>query len=121
MRGVNSITFFLYLQLIACAINAACLALLNSGMSMKMLLAGVHCVIDENGEVVLDPDQDRCEKAQASLTFVFDSIEKNTVAMHTTGRFTIGQYNEALTQCKQASATIFQFYRDAIKKFNKNA
>lgn len=108
-------------QLIACAINAACLALMNSGMSMKMTLAGVHCIIDENGELILDPDQSRCETAQASLTFVFDSIEKNTVATHTTGRFTIGQYNDALTQCKQASATIFQFYRDAIKKFNKNA
>lgn len=105
----------------ACAINAACLALLNSGISMKMLLAGVHCVIDESGELILDPDQSQCEKGQASLTFVFDSIEKNTIATHTTGRFTIDQYNDALTQCKQASATIFQFYRDAIRKFNKIA
>lgn len=111
----------MYLQLIACAINAACLALMNSGMSMKMLLAGVHCILDENSELVLDPDQSRCEKALASLTFVFDSINKNTIATHTTGRFTIGQYNDALIQCKQASDTIFQFYRDAIKKFNKNA
>lgn len=107
--------------MVACAINAACLALLNSGLSMKMLLAGVHCIIDENGELILDPDQNRCMNAQASLTFVFESIEKNTVTTHTTGRFTIGQYNDALTQCKQASATIFQFYRDAIKKFNKSA
>lgn len=88
---------------------------------MKMLLAGVHSVIDKKGELILDPDQSRCDTALASFTFVFDSIEKNTVATHTTGRFTIGQYNDALTQCQQASATVFQFYRDAMKKFNKKA
>lgn len=93
---------------------------MNSGMSMKMLLAGVHCILDDNGELVLDPDQSRCEKALASLTFVFDSFKK-VVATYTTGRFTLGQYNDALIQCKQASDTIFQFYRDAIRKFNKNA
>lgn len=107
-------------QLFACSINAACLALMNSGIAMKMLFAAVHCIIDEKGELVLDPEQSRCEKASASLTFVFDSIDKHTITTHTTGRFTIGQFNDALSQCKQASAIIFQFYRDAIKKFNKN-
>lgn len=112
--------FFFCRQLLACAMNAVCLALLNSGLSMKMLLAAVHCVIDEQGELVLDPDRSVCENAQASLTFVFDSTDKNLIATYTTGRFAIGQYNDAVNQCRQASATIFQFYRDAIRKFNKN-
>lgn len=100
--------------------NAVCLALLSSGLSMKMLLAAVHCVINEDGDLVLDPDQITSEKAQANMTFVLDSNEKNVIAAHTNGRFTIGQYNDALEQCKQASDTIFQFYREAIRKFNKN-
>lgn len=104
----------------ACALNAVCLALLNSGLSMKMLLAAVHCVISEDGELILDPDQFVCEQAQASMTFVFDSNDKNIIATYTNGRFTIGQYNDAIDRCKQASQTIFQFYRDAIRKFTKN-
>lgn len=107
--------------MIACAVNASCLALLNSGLSMKALLAGVHCVITNDNEIVLDPDQNTSEHAAASLTFVFDSIEKNIVAVHTTGKFTIGQYNDAVTQCKHASETVFKFYRDAIRKFVKKS
>lgn len=84
---------------------------------MKSLLAGVHSAITTDGELVLDPEQSVCDHAVASLTFVFDSVEKNVVAVHTNGRFTIGQYNDAVIQCRMASEKIFQFYRDAIKKF----
>lgn len=113
--------FFLKLefQLIACAVNAVCLALLNSGLSMKMLIAGVHCVINCDGDLIIDPDREQAENALASLTFVFDSVDKNIVAEHTTGKFTIGQYNDALVQCQQASNAIFQFYRNALTKFHK--
>lgn len=100
--------------------NAVCLALLSSGLSMKMLLAAVHCVINEEGDLLLDPDQATAAKAQASMTFILDSKEKNVIAAYTSGRFTVGQYNDALEQCKQASDTVFQFYRDAIRNFNKN-
>lgn len=88
---------------------------------MKCLLAGVHCVITNDNELVLDPDQDICGNAIASLTFVFESIQKNIVAVHTTGRFTIGQYNDAVTQCRQASEIIFKFYKEAIRKFVKRS
>lgn len=87
---------------------------------MKSLFAGVHCIIDENGELHLDPAKEQCEHSIASLTFVFDSVDKNTVATYTTGKFTIGQYNDALNQCREASSTIFKFYRDAVTKFNNN-
>lgn len=87
---------------------------------MKSLFAGIHCIIDKNDDLHLDPNKQKCEQSVASLTFVFDSINKNTVATYTTGKFTIGQYNDALTQCREASSTIFKFYRDAVKKFNKN-
>lgn len=97
--------------------NASCLALLNSGLSMKSLLGGVHCVITSDNELVLDPDQLVSEHAVASLTFVFESVHRNVVAVHTTGRFTIGQYNDAVIKCRHASDIIFKFYREVIKKF----
>lgn len=84
---------------------------------MKSLLAGVHCAITNDNELVLDPDQLVCERAVASLTFVFESVQRNVVATHTTGRFTIGQYNDAVIKCRHASDIIFKFYREVIRKF----
>lgn len=108
------------MQLIACAVNATCLALLHSGLSMKSLVAAVHCAITEAGELVLDPEQDVCDRSVANFTFVFDNVDKNVVAVHTNGRFTIEQYQSALKQCKHASDVIFKFYRDAIRKYSKH-
>lgn len=113
------IGFHSVLQLIACAVNASCLALLNSGLSMKTLIAGVHCIISADGDLILDPNGEQTKNARASLTFVFDSVDKNIVTEHTSGKFTVGQYNDALVQCQQASSIVFQFYRDAVKKYHK--
>lgn len=88
---------------------------------MKSLLAGVHCAITKDNELVLDPDQLVCEHAIANLTFVFESVQRNVVAAHTTGRFTIGQYNDAVIKCRHASDIIFKFYREAIRKFATHA
>lgn len=84
---------------------------------MYALVAGVHCVIMADNTIVLDPDQLDSEQAVASLTFVFESIHSNVVAAHTSGRFTIDQYHFAITKCKHASKTIFEFYRAAVKKY----
>lgn len=86
---------------------------------MKWLVAAVHSVITPDGDLVMDPNQTQCEEAQASLTFVYDSVDKNIVASYTTGKFTVGQYNDALEQCRDASEVVFKFYRDAVRKFTK--
>lgn len=88
---------------------------------MKGLLAGVHCALTSDNELVLDPDQLVCERAVANLTFVFESVHRNVVAVHTTGRFTIGQYNDAVIKCRHASEIIFNFYREAMKKYLTHA
>lgn len=87
---------------------------------MKFLLAAVHCIVSADGnDLILDPDHRQSAKSTAQLTFVFDSIEQNAVAIHTAGRYTIGQYNDALSMCRQASTSIFKFYKDAVVKFAK--
>lgn len=92
------------------------MALLNSGISMYALVAGVHCVLMADNELILDPDQLVFEHAVATLTFVFESINLNVVAAHTSGRFTIEQYHRAAMKCKHASQSIFNFYRAAMEK-----
>jgi hypothetical protein len=40
----------------ACAVNSACLALMNSGIAMKFLVAAVSCMIDHEDKTLTDPD-----------------------------------------------------------------
>ncbi|GLH16465.1 Exosome complex exonuclease RRP46 [Gryllus bimaculatus] len=82
--------------LLSCCINAACMALMDSGIAMKFLVAA---------------------GSKASLTFVFDSAKKNLVASHTSGVFSQEQYHESLLKCRQASCEIFEFYRSLVKKY----
>lgn len=100
--------------LLACAINAGCLALMNTGLSMKFLIAAIHCMVSNDGEVILDPNEKQLKESCASLTFAFDNIEKKVVSSCTYGRFTETQYQEALLKCRSACEEIFQLYRKMV-------
>ncbi|XP_055381468.1 exosome complex component RRP46 [Condylostylus longicornis] len=100
----------------ACAVNAACLSLIIGGIDMKFTIAALHCIIDKNEVLLLDPDQKQASGALASFTFVFDSIHKNLIAANTYGKFSLRQYNDAQLMCKAASEYLFKFYVDIIKK-----
>lgn len=86
---------------------------------MRFLVGAVHCIVDANSDIILDPNHRQSNEAVAHFTFVFDSVNKSTVALHTSGKYTIGQYNDALVRCKEASYLVFQFYKEAVKKFAK--
>lgn len=104
--------------LLACTINAACLALINSGISLKFTMAAVSCMIEEStGKVILDPNSDQLQKSRAVLTFTYDSIHRNFISCQTSGRFTNEEFLECLDKCEQASTRIFEFYRDVVKKY----
>lgn len=103
-------------ELIASAVNACCLALLDSGIDMKFLVAGISCCMDKDGNLYVDPTTTQMSKAAASFIFVFDSFEGSIVASHTTGIFTIANYTEALKLCKESSASVFDYYRQIMKK-----
>ncbi|KAK7788565.1 hypothetical protein R5R35_000155 [Gryllus longicercus] len=102
--------------LLSCCINAACMALMDSGIAMKFLVAAVSCMISED-DIILDPSDKDLMGSKASLTFVFDSAKKNLVASHTSGVFSQEQYHESLLKCRQASCEIFEFYRSLVKKY----
>ncbi|XP_053681702.1 exosome complex component RRP46 [Sabethes cyaneus] len=102
--------------LIACAINAVCLALINSGIEMRYLVGAVHSVLDADGRIWLDPDELRSKDAQARFTFVFDNVSKKTVSIYTHGRFTPEQYHRALRLGTVAVDQVFEFYREIVAK-----
>ncbi|XP_068155587.1 exosome complex component RRP46 [Drosophila tropicalis] len=102
----------------ACAVNAACLAMIIGGLPMKYSFAAVQCIINEDGEYILDPDQRETLHQRASFTFAFDSLEGDLLLVQTKGSFKIAQFNDIECLCRSASANIFQFYRDNIAKYH---
>ncbi|OXU18502.1 hypothetical protein TSAR_012052 [Trichomalopsis sarcophagae] len=104
--------------LLACSINAACLALINSSIAMKFTFAAVCCMIDKNsGDIVIDPSLIQTQNAKATFTCVFDSVNKELICCQTSGQFTEEDLTESINKCKEASKYIFDFYRDIVKKY----
>ncbi|KAF2904785.1 hypothetical protein ILUMI_01388 [Ignelater luminosus] len=103
-----------YGGLIACAVNACCLALLSSGIDMKFLIASVSCAMDNQGILHLNPDKIIWQNATATFVFVFDSTVQRIVASHTSGSFSSLQYQDALDLCKNGSKEVFEFYKTVI-------
>ncbi|KAK3090356.1 hypothetical protein FSP39_011141 [Pinctada imbricata] len=101
---------------LACCINASCLALLDASVSMKFLVAAVSCIIDNDGNIVLDPNRKQEKTARSSLTFVFDNKDKKIVTINAKGDYRIEELNRCLALCKEASVAIFDFYRESMKK-----
>uniref|UniRef100_A0A1B6KD59 Uncharacterized protein n=1 Tax=Graphocephala atropunctata TaxID=36148 RepID=A0A1B6KD59_9HEMI len=102
---------------LACAVNAACLALINSGLSMRYLVAAVSCMVDAEGAVVIDPDSKKLEEAQGTMTFVFDNSQLDVIGLHTNGMISETQHEEALRQCKLCADQLFVYFRDVVRRY----
>ncbi|XP_076165722.1 exosome complex component Rrp46 [Ptiloglossa arizonensis] len=104
--------------LLACTINATCLALINAAVPMKFTIAAVSCMIERNtGNIILDPDSIQLQDARAEFTYGFDSTKRDIVCCHTAGCFTEAEFSKTMFKCKEASKYIFDFYRNLVKKY----
>ncbi|KAI8899546.1 ribosomal protein S5 domain 2-type protein [Globomyces pollinis-pini] len=74
--------------ILAAAVNAMVLALLDAGVPMKSTGAAVTCLINKDGELLLDPTALELKDAQSTHTFVFDQSSLSCIAIHSTGLFT---------------------------------
>jgi len=107
--------------ILSAAINASCLALIDSGIAMQCLVAAVTCLVNEENEIVIDPSRQKVEAGyKAVLTFAFDNRKKELILSHCEGQVASEIFQKCLRQCKEASQVIFDFYKTAIKrKFSK--
>ena len=46
---------YFFFKLMAASMNAACLALMDSGLPLQCLVAAITCLVDKNDEIILDP------------------------------------------------------------------
>ncbi|EDO43013.1 predicted protein [Nematostella vectensis] len=103
-------------SLLSCAVNAACLAMMDAGFPMRCMMCGITCAITEQDELVLDPTLEQERKATAVLTFVFDSVNQNLLTSSTKGSFDVDQYNKCLAASKAAMGNILAFYRQSVER-----
>ena len=103
-------------SLMSCCVNASCLALLDAGVPMNSTVAAIHCIIDSKNNIILDPTLKQEKLAVASLTFAFESKDKDVVLAKGTGEFSNEQYHRCLLACQTAASDVFTMYRNAIKK-----
>ncbi|KAK9760020.1 exosome non-catalytic core subunit rrp46 [Basidiobolus ranarum] len=102
---------------LATAINAVTLALIDAGIPSKSIVSASTCLIDENGDLVIDPTTKELEAAHSSLhTFAFDSATQGAVFSESIGSYTEEEYFQCLEMCSTAALKVQGFMRTALEK-----
>ena len=98
-------------------INAACLALLDAGVSMKFLVAAVTAIIDTEGNIHFAPlEKQLSTSIAATLMFVFSHKDSSIIGVSSSGKFTQSQYDRCVSLSRQASQDIFKFHRESMER-----
>ena len=109
---------------VATCINAACLALADSGVAMSRLFSAVSIGLikdssNDDSKIVIDPTAKMIRKAEESclMTFVFESRNREVIATHMEhGKINEAKFQECLGTARKASSNMFEFYREVVKK-----
>ncbi|NXK42069.1 EXOS5 protein, partial [Piprites chloris] len=103
-------------SLLSCCLNAACLGLLDAGLPLSSLFCGVTCALSPDGTITLDPTARQEQEARAVLTFAIDSSERKVLMATTKGSCSVEEMQQCLVTAQGATDTIFQFYRDSLRR-----
>ncbi|XP_033054716.1 exosome complex component RRP46 isoform X2 [Trachypithecus francoisi] len=103
-------------SLLACCLNAACMALVDAGVPMRALFCGVTCALDSDGTLVLDPTSKQEKEARAVLTFALDSVERKLLMSSTKGLYSDSELQQCLAAAQAASQHVFRFYRESLQR-----
>jgi len=105
--------------LLACAVNAACVALMDAGISMRHCAAAVELVVNKDGGLLLDPLLAEEKDASASLTFAFTNnaqADASLIMSECNGKHSYKLYEAALQSAHEASMVLFSFYRKSAER-----
>jgi exosome complex component RRP46 len=100
---------------LACALNCACLALLDAAVPLRHTFAAVHCsLLDERVLFFAAPD---LQAASAlSATFVLDSLANDVLFVSTSGLFDQDKFASLLKAAQHyANTVLFPFFTQQIK------
>lgn len=118
-------------QLLPCAINAACGALVDAGISLKHLAVAICCCLAETGCVILDPTKQEEQKMKAFVYLVFpnsmlsvlqvsahtndEPVEHGIITSVTHGAMSVEDYFSCLKSGRAATAKLSNFLRSRLQ------
>ncbi|KAI4328778.1 hypothetical protein L6164_021108 [Bauhinia variegata] len=125
-------TTSIIIQLLPCAINAACAALVDAGIPLKHL-AVATCSVAESGYVILDPTKLEEQKMKAFAYLVFpnaivsvlpegssqvsgEPMEHGLVTSVTQGAMSVDDYLQCLERGRAATTRLSEFLRRSLPR-----
>ncbi|KAF6143852.1 hypothetical protein GIB67_009833 [Kingdonia uniflora] len=124
-------------QLLPCAINAACVALVDAGIPLKHLAVAICCGLAESGTVVLDPTKLEEQNMPAFTYLVFPNsvlsvlpegtlhvdgkpMEYGIITSVTHGVMPVDSYFDCLERGRSACAKLSDFLRRNLQSKDPN-
>ncbi|KDO30684.1 hypothetical protein SPRG_04585 [Saprolegnia parasitica CBS 223.65] len=106
--------------LLAVAINAVNLALIDAGVPMRSIVGAITCSILEDGQLCLDPSRSEGETAAATVTTACCGNNDGILTSMTSGVLSEEQYFACSEICRRAIDSVLAFVRISQEsKFNK--
>ncbi|KAK4761799.1 hypothetical protein SAY87_029683 [Trapa incisa] len=119
-------------SLLPCAVNAACVALVDAGIPLKHLAVSICCCLATCGHVILDPTKLEEEKMKAFAYLVFPNsinsilpegsshtkskqLEDGLVTSVTHGGMSVEDYFHCLDRGRAATARLSDFLRKNLQ------
>eukprot|EP00128_Syssomonas_multiformis_P010069 Colp12_sorted_trinity150504_noHs@18515 len=102
--------------LLACAINATCLALMDAGIAMKGLACATSAILTSDTRLLLDPTAIEEKDAKAVFTVTFDSKKKEVLGVSSLGSFDQDDLFTAVESCRKGSEKVFAFARLSLER-----
>jgi exosome complex component RRP46 len=102
-------------SLLACCINACCVALMDAGIPMHGLVCAVACAVQLNGEETIDPTLKQEQSAMTVVTFGFYNAS-DMITSHMTGKIAQDKFYATLSLASSGAKAISDFYRSSAKK-----
>ncbi|KAL1929938.1 hypothetical protein VTP01DRAFT_1092 [Rhizomucor pusillus] len=106
-------------SVLAAAVNAISLALLDAGIPMKYMATAMSCMVDKNTkEIIMDPTAAELKNAASVHTFAFDSINKSAHALlsDSIGDFIPDEYFACHDKCFEAAGKVHSFLRLSVEE-----
>uniref|UniRef100_A0AAV1TKY0 Uncharacterized protein n=1 Tax=Peronospora matthiolae TaxID=2874970 RepID=A0AAV1TKY0_9STRA len=112
----NGSISFPRLHLLAVAINAVCLALIDAGIPMISVITASSCGISADGSLNLDPTSVEEEASVSWVTAARSSTSDGVLTCITNGLLSEEQFFACSEACQRASESVAAFFRIVQEK-----
>ncbi|KAJ3305954.1 Exosome component 5 [Kappamyces sp. JEL0829] len=103
-------------SLLATAINAMVVALLDAGVALKSTCTAVTCMVHKNGNVLLDPSMLEMEESISTHTFAFDAITGKCLVVQSNGVFSQEEFDSCYALSAAACKSVYAFIKESFTK-----